>query len=79
MIDKAYNDFPLYKCARMYMCQVMSLFNFMCSIKDPEIYMYLASLGNFMQIFFFSYSRLEYAINISEYLARVDNIRTTDP
>ena len=44
--DKAHNDFPLYKWARMYMRQVMSLLNFMCSIKDPDIYMYLASLEN---------------------------------
>ena len=39
--DKAHNDFPLYKWARMYMHQVTSLLNFMCSIKDPDIFMYL--------------------------------------
>ena len=31
-----------------------------------------------MQIFV-SYNRRDYALNISEYLARVDNTRTTDP
>ena len=76
--DKAHNDFPLYKQARMYMRQVMSLLNFMCSIKDPDIYMYLSSLENLCK-YFFSYNRLDYALNISEYLARVDNTRTTDP
>ena len=50
--DKAHNDFPLYKWARMYMRQVMSLLNFMCSIKDLDIYMYLASLGNLGKSFF---------------------------
>ena len=60
------------------MRQVMSLLNFMCSIKDPDIYMYLASLENLCK-YFFSYNRLDYALNISEYLARVDNTRTTDP
>ena len=70
--DKAHNDYPLYKWAQMYMCQVMSLLNFMCSIKDPDIYMYLSSLENLCK-YFFSYNRLDYALNISEYLARVDN------
>ena len=62
----------------MYMRQVMSLLNFMCSIKDPDIYMYLSSLGNVCK-YILSYNRLDYALNISEYLARVDNTRTTDP
>ena len=38
--DKAHNDFPLYKWARMYMRQVMSLLNFMCSIKI-QIFTYI--------------------------------------
>ena len=76
--DKTHNDFPLYKWARMYMRQVMSLLNFLSSIKDPDIYMYLASLENLCK-YFFSYNRLDYALNITEYLARVNNTRTTDP
>ena len=66
--DKAHNDFPVYKWARMYMRQVMSLLNFMCSIKDPDIYMYLSSLENLCK-YFFSYNRLDYALNITVYLA----------
>ena len=44
--DKAHNDFPSYKWARMYMRQVMSLLNFMCSINNPDIHMYFSSLEN---------------------------------
>ena len=62
----------------MYMRQVTSLLNFMCSIKDPDIFMYLAYLEK-LYTYFFSYNRLDYALNITEYLARVDNTRTTDP
>ena len=61
----------------MYMRQVMSLINFMCPIKDPEIYMYLAFLENLCNCF--SYNRLDYPINISESIIQVDNTRTTDP
>ena len=66
--DKTHNDFPLYKWANIYMPQVMSLLNFMSSIKDPYIYMYLASLENLCK-YFFSYNRLDYALNITVYLA----------
>ena len=50
--DKAHNDFPLYKLAWMYMRQVMSLLNFMCFIKYPDIYMYLSSLENLYKYLF---------------------------
>ena len=72
-----HSQFPFYKWARIYMRQVMSLLNFMCSIKDSDIYLYLASLENLCK-YFFSYNRLDYSLNIMEYIARVDNTRNTD-
>lgn len=60
------------------MRQVMLLLNFMSSIKYKDIYIYLEPLENLCKQFF-SYNRLDCALNITEYQARAHNTKTTDP
>jgi hypothetical protein len=62
----------------MYMRQVLALINFTRSLKQPDLFLYLASLEN-LCVYFFSYNRLDYAQNITEYIARLNNTKDTDP
>ena len=75
--DNSHSSYPMYLWARMYMKQVMNLLNFIRSLKNPNLFLYLGSLENLCK-YFFSYNRLDYAQNITEYLARVDDAQTSD-
>lgn len=61
----------------MYMDQVFSLLAFHRSIKQPGIFLYLASLEN-LATYFFAYNRLDYAQNIMEFIARAYQSRQCD-
>ena len=67
--DRSHSAFPVYCWARMYMRQVLVLLAFHRSIKDPNLYLYLASLEA-LSTYFFAYNRLDYAQNILEFVAR---------
>ena len=75
--DNSHSQFPMFKWGRIYMRQVMTLLNFTRSNKEPDILLHMASLENLCK-YFFSYNRLDYAQNITEYIARVAHIRDVD-
>ena len=76
--DDSHRHLPMYKWARMYMKQVMAMLNFIRSLKRPDLFLYLASLESLCK-YFFSYNRLDYAQNVTEYIARVHETQETDP
>ena len=76
--DKSHSHLPMFKWARMYMREVTALMNFTRSQKQPDLFLYLASLENLCK-YFFSYNRLDYAQNIIEYISRVYSTKTKDP
>ncbi len=60
------------------MRQVALLMQFIRSIRSRQWDLYLASLEK-LCIWFFAYNRLEYAMNIPEYVARMYRLRDTHP
>ena len=76
--DQSRATSPLYRWARMYMRQVSALLHFHRSIKDPQLFLYLASLEN-LSTYFFAYNRLDYSQNILEFVARVYDAKDTNP
>ena len=69
---------PMYKWARMYMWQVMTLLQFQRALREGNWHLYLASPEHLCK-YFFPYSKLDYAQNIPEFIACMDAIKTTDP
>ena len=58
----------MYRWLRAYMHQVLALLAFHCSVKEPQLLLYLASLEN-LATYVFAYNRLDYAQNILEFTA----------
>ena len=52
--------------------------DFIRSQKKPALFLYLSSLESLCK-YFFSYNRLDYAQNITEYIAKVHDLQETDP
>lgn len=76
--DDAHDQDPMYKWARMYMKQVMVLLQFQRATREGNWFLYLSALEK-LCVYFFAYNRLDYAQNIPEYIARMQEIQTTDP
>ena len=68
----------MYKWTRMYMDQVMVLLQFQRAKREGNWFLYLAALEK-LCVYFFAYNRLDYAQNIPEYIARMHDMKTTDP
>ena len=68
----------MYKWARMYMDQVKVLLHFQRATREGNWFLYLAALEK-LCVYFFAYNRLDYAQNIPEYIARMHDMKTTDP
>src|SRR6218665_1836511 len=69
---------PMYQWARMYMNQVMVLLQFQRATREGNWFLYLASLEK-LCVYFFVYNRLDYAQNIPEFVARMQELENTDP
>ena len=76
--DAAHKTEPMYTWTRMYMRQVMTMLQFQRAIREGNWHLYLASLEHLCK-YFFAYSRLDYAQNIPEFVARMDAFESTDP
>ena len=76
--DNSHKTDPMFKWARMYMQRVMALLQFQRAIREGNWQLYLASLEHLCK-YFFAYSRLDYAQNIPEFIARMDDIKTSNP
>ena len=76
--DVIHEKDPMYKWARMYMNQVMVLLQFQRATREGNWFLYLAALEK-LCVYFFAYNRLDYAQNIPEYIARMYDMKPTDP
>ena len=76
--DKENNKYPMFKWTRMYMRQVTDLLQFLQSRRARLWFLHLASLEHWC-VGFFAYNRLDYALNIPEYIARVYQFQQTHP
>lgn len=76
--DTKHNTYPMYKWACMYMKQVENLLQFLRSTRDAKWELHLSSLEE-MCTWFFAYNRLDYAMHIPEYLARMHSMKDTYP
>jgi len=76
--DAAHDQDPMYKWARMYMKQVTVLLQFQRATHESNWFLYLAALEK-LCVYFFAYNRLDYAQNIPEYIARMHELKNTDP
>lgn len=68
---------PMYEWINMYMKQVMTLMQFLRSVRDANWLLYLATLEK-LCVMFFAFNRLEYARHIPEYLARMQELKMID-
>ena len=69
---------PMYKWARMYMRQVSTFLQFLRSTRQQDWHLHLASLEQ-LCISFFAFNRLDYAMHIPEYLARMYDLEQSNP
>ena len=69
------ND-AMYKWARMYMTQVMTLLQFQRATSESNWFLHFSALEK-LCVYFFVYNRLGYAQNIPEYIARMLEMETT--
>ena len=74
--DSMNSVYPMYRWARMYMRQVTTLLQFVRSTRQRLWHLHLASLEQ-LCIWFFAYNRLDYAMNIPEYVARMYELQHT--
>jgi len=63
---------------RMYMKQVTVLLQFQHATRKGNGFLYLAALEK-LCVYFFAYNRLDFAQNIPEYIARMHELKNTDP
>lgn len=84
-IEKLLNEYderrtkdPMYMWTRMYMKQVIVLLQFQRATHTGNWFLYLAALEKIC-VYFFAYNRLDYAQNIPEYIARMQELETVDP
>ena len=75
--DESRNEQPMYQWARTYMRQVMVLLQFQRATREGNWFLYLGALEK-LCIYFFAYNRLDYAQNISEYIARMHSLENGD-
>lgn len=76
--DAEHNTEPIFKWARMYMKQVLTLLQFQRATRLGDWFLHLSSLEK-LCVYFFAYGRHDYAQNIPEYIARMCRLQTTDP
>ena len=76
--DTSHAKYPMYRWARMYMRQVTALLQFIRSTRLRQWDLHLSSLEQ-LCIWFFAYNRMDYALNIPEYIARMYNLQHTNP
>lgn len=69
---------PMYKWIRMYMRQVMTLLQFQRATREGNWFLYLSSLEH-LCVYFFAFDRLDYAQNMPEYIARMQDLESTEP
>ena len=74
--DKENHKYPMFKWARMYMHQVTDLLQFLRSTRDRLWFLHLPSLKH-VYVCVFAYNRLDYGLNIPEYIARVNQLQQT--
>ena len=76
--DASHKSDPMFQWARMYMRQVMTLLPFQRATREGNWHLNLALLEHLCK-YFFAYATLDYAQNITEFIARMDAITTSDP
>ena len=76
--DARHSEYPMFKWARMYMRQVMTLLQFQRATRQGDWFLHLSSLEK-LCVYFFAYDRLSYAQHIPEYVARMYQLQSTDP
>lgn len=75
--DAANDKYPIYKWARMYMRQVTTMLSFLQATRQRQWDLHLASLEQ-LCIWFFAYTRLDYAQHVPEYIARMNHLKKTN-
>lgn len=76
--DASNDKYPMYKWARMYMKQVTVFLQFLRSTRQRDWHLHLSSLEE-LCINFFAFNRLDYAMHIPEYVARMYDLQESNP
>lgn len=76
--DQLHEKYPLFQWARQYMKQVMILLQFIRATRLHDWKLHLASLEK-LCVYFMAYDRLDYAQNIPEYLAHMQDLKVKHP
>ena len=76
--DSSNNKYPMYRWIMMYMRQVISLLQFVRGTRQRNWNLHLAALEE-LCIWFFAYNRLDYAQNVPSHIARMYDLKTTNP
>ena len=76
--DKKYQKYPMYKWTRMCMRQMTNLHLYLRSLRQRNFGENLAALEE-LCIWIFAYNRFDYAIHLSEYIARMYELQHTHP
>ena len=76
--DKKYEQYPMYKWTRMCMRQITNLQLYLSSIRQRNWLVNLAALEE-LCIWIHAYNRLDYAMHLPEYIARMYELKHTHP
>ena len=76
--DQQHSANPMFQRARQYMRQVISLLQFQRATIQGDWLLHLASLES-LCVYFFAYTRHDYAQDTSEYIAWMNQLKTDNP